>query len=239
MAKSSPSLTWCKAKLGNDMNWWVSEISDSIHWDTEGLAIIDPKQFQHIVDLIEPLYDYGFLNEFLDKAFYTFIIEKIDKDKTINLKRTQESILECEDQFFALPDVIDEEKGPYADFLDHISKLRIKMLNASLDMAQKLTIDELEEEVREAQNKDYMEGRSTHYFSEITAILEYLPAGFELDSDDEVEEKIDEPEPLLKELSHINEDLDEDIEADETMKWEEEEVEEEDDFEEMTSPPDE
>tara|TARA_B100001248_G_C27277573_1_gene406088 strand:- start:421 stop:744 length:324 start_codon:yes stop_codon:yes gene_type:complete len=100
MAKSSPKLSWCKAKLGNDMNWWVSEISDSIHWDTEGLAIIDPKQFQHIVDLIEPLYDYGFLNEFLDKAFYTFIIEKIDKDKTIHLKRTQESILECEDQFF-------------------------------------------------------------------------------------------------------------------------------------------
>ena len=85
-----------------------------------------------------------------------------------------------------------------------------------------------------------MEGRSTHYFSEITAILEYLPAGFELDSDEEVEEKLDEPEPLLKELSHINEDLDDDIEADETMKWEEEEEEEEEDnFEETTSPPDE
>ena len=240
MAKSSPNLSWCKAKLGNDMNWWVSEISDSIHWDTEGLAIIDPKQFQHIVDLIEPLYDYGFLNEFLDKAFYTFIIEKIYKDKTIHLKRTQESILECEDQFFALPDVIDEEKGPYADFLDHISKLRIKMLNASLDVAQKLTIDELEEDIREAQNKDYMEGRATHYFSEITAILEYLPAGFELDSDEEADEKLNESEPLLKELSHIDEDLDDDIETDETMKWEEEEEEEEEDnFEEMTSPPDE
>ena len=113
------------------------------------------------------------------------------------------------------------------------------MLNASLDMTQKLTIDELEEDVREAQNKDYMEGKSTHYFSEISAILEYLPAGFELDSDEEVEEKLDEPEPLLKELSHINEDLDDDIEADETMKWEEEEEEEEDNFEEMTSPPDE
>ena len=112
------------------------------------------------------------------------------------------------------------------------------MLNASLDMAQKLTIDELEEEIREAQNKDYMEGRSTHYFSEITAILEYLPAGFELDSDEGEEEKSDESEPLLKEFSHINEDLDDDIEADETMKWEEEE-EEEDNFEETTSPPDE
>ena len=46
------------------------------------------------------------------------------------------------------------------------------------------------------------------------------------------------PNHFLKKLSHINEDLDDDIEADETMKWEEEE-EEEDNFEEMTSPPDE
>ena len=238
MAKGSPNLSWCKARLGSDMNWWVPEISDPIHWDTDGLGIIDPKQFQYIIDLIEPLYDYGFLNEYLDKAFYAFVIEKIDPDKSVQLKRTQESILECQDQFFALPDVIDEEKGPYADFLDHISKLRIKMLNASLDIVQKLTVDELEESIREEQNKDYMEGRNTHYFSEITAILEYIPEGFELDSEEGKEES-DEEAPLLDELGDIDEDLDDDIEADDTMKWEEEEEEEEGDFEETTSPPDE
>jgi exopolyphosphatase/pppGpp-phosphohydrolase len=114
------------------------------------------------------------------------------------------------------------------------------MLNASLDVAQKLTIDELEEDIREAQNKDYMEGRSTHFFAEITAILEYLPAGFELDSDENEDVEPSETEPLLKELSDIDEDVEDDIEADETMKWEEEEEEEEaDNFEEMTSPPEE
>ena len=241
MAKSSPNLSWCKARLGNDMNWWVSEISDPIHWDTEGLGIIDPKQFQCIIDLIEPLYDYGFLNEYLDKAFYAFAIEKIEPDKTIQIKRTQESILECEDQFFALPDIIDEEKGPYADFLDHISKLRVKMLNASLDVAQKISVDELEESIREEQNKEYMEGRNTHYFSEIKAILEYIPEGFELDSEDATEKEEDTDAPLLDEISDINEDLEEDIETDDTMKWEEEEEDGSsvENYGETTSPPEE
>lgn len=237
MSNSSPKLSWCKAHLGEDMNWWVKEISDPIHWDIDGLGIIDPKQFQYIIDLIEPLYDYGFLNEILDKAFYSFVIEKINPDKSVELKRTVESTLDCEDQFFALPDVIDEEKGPYADFLDHITKLRVKMLNASLEFSQKLTIEELEEDIREEQNKDYMEGRSTHFFSEITSILEYLPEGYELDNDEEPEAK-EAPDQDLEEIADINEDVEDDIEADETMKWDEEEDSEEDDFEETTSPPD-
>ena len=70
--------------------------------------------------------------------------------------------------------------------------------------------------------------------------MEYLPAGFELDSDENEDAETSESEPLLKELNDIDEDLEDDIEADETRKWEEEEEEEEEDnFEEMTSPPEE
>ena len=111
------------------------------------------------------------------------------------------------------------------------------MLNASLEFSQKLTIEELEEDIREEQNKDYMEGRSTHFFSEITSILEYLPEGYELDNDEEPEAK-EAPDHDLEEIADINEDVEDDIEADETMKWDEEEDSEEDDFEETTSPPD-
>tara|TARA_B100001093_G_scaffold519185_1_gene607034 strand:+ start:109 stop:843 length:735 start_codon:yes stop_codon:yes gene_type:complete len=242
MSKSSPKLSWCKARIGEDMNWWVSEISDPIRWDIDGLGIIDPKQFQYIIDLIEPLYDYGFLNEYLDKAFYSFVIEKIEADKSVHLKRTTESILDCEDQFFALPDVIDEEKGPYADFLDHVTKLRVKMLNATFEFAQKLTIEELEDDIREDENKDYMEGRATHFFSEITAILEYIPEGFEAEeeSDEDTGPK-KSPEPAMEEIPDIEESVDDDIEADDTMKWDEEEEEEEDGqsdkYEEPTTPP--
>lgn len=221
------------------MNWWIHEISDSVHWDADGLGIIDPRQFQYIIDLLEPLSDYGLQNELVDDAFYSFGIDKVEKDKTVLLKRVQDSILESEDPLFALPDVLDEEKGPYADLLDHITKLRVKMLNDLIDFSQNLTVEELEEEIREAQNADFLEGRVSHFFSELTAVLEYIPEGFELDDDDESKPK-SEDEELEKDLADVDAVTDEKIEEDETMKWDEEEEEEEadEDYEETTAPPD-
>lgn len=236
MPNTTAKLSWCKARLGEDMNWWVKEISDPVHWDIDGLGIIDPRQFQHILDLIEPLNDYGLHTEILEEAFYSFAIENVEEDKSIYLKRVQDSILESEEQLFALPDIIDEEKGPYADLLDHITKLRVKMLNDLIDFQQQLTVEELEEEIREAQNVDYMEGRANHFFNEITAILEYVPEGFELDDDGEEKSEDDE---LEKDLADVEAAPDEDIETDETMKWDEDEDEDEDNFEEQTTPPDE
>lgn len=218
------------------MNWWIHEISDSVHWDADGLGIIDPRQFQYIIDLLEPLSDYGLQNELVDDAFYSFSIDKVEKDKTVLLKRVQDSILESEDPLFALPDVLDEEKGPYADLLDHITKLRVKMLNDLIDFSQNLTVEELEEEIREAQNADFLEGRVSHFFSELTAILEYIPEGFELDDDDESKPK-SEDEELEKDLADVDAVTDEKIEEDETMKWDEEE-EADEDYEETTAPPD-
>lgn len=236
MPKSTSKLTWCKAHLGEDMNWWVNETSDPVHWDVDGLGIIDPRQFQHIIDLIEPLQDYGLQNELVDDAFYSFSIDKVEKDKTVLLKRIRDSILESEDPLFALPDVLDEDKGPYADLLDHLTKLRIKMLNDLIDFSQSLTIEELEEEIREQQTGDFLEGKATHFFAEITSILEYVPEGFELEEDEPAPKS--EDEELEEDLSGIETDeVDEKIEEDDTMKWDEEEEEEE--YEEPTSPPDE
>jgi hypothetical protein len=219
------------------MNWWVHETSDPVHWDVDGLGIIDPRQFQYIIDLIEPLQDYGLQNELVDDAFYSFSIDKMEKDKTVLLKRVRDSILESEEQLFALPDILDEDKGPYADLLDHLTKLRIKMLNDLIDFSQSLTIEELEEEIRDKQTGDYMEGSTTHFFAEITSILEYVPAGFELEDDEPAPKSKDEE--LEEDLSDIEADeVDEKIEEDDTMKWDEEE-EEEEEFEEPTSPPDE
>jgi hypothetical protein len=220
------------------MNWWVQEISDPIHWDIDGLGIIDPRQFQYILDLLEPLGDYGLQNELVEEAFYPFTIDEVEKDKSVVLKRIQDSILENEEQLFALPNVMDEEKGPYADLIDHITKLRVKLLNDLIDFSQSFTIEELEEEIREAQNSDFMEGRASHFFSEMTAILEYVPEGFELD-DEESSGPKSEDEELEEELSDVEADTSETIEADDTMKWEEEEEEEEVQYEEQTTPPDE
>jgi len=220
------------------MNWWIHEISDSIHWDVDGLGIIDPRQFQYLVDLLEGLSDYGLQTDIVEEAFYTFQIDTIEEDKTVLLKRVEDSILDSEEQLFALPDVMDEEKGPYADLLDHVTKLRIKMLNDLIDFSQKLTVEELEEEIREAQNSDFMEGRATHFFNEITSILEYVPEGFELDEEEGSRPKT-EDEELEADLADVEAAPDEEIEADETMKWDEEEESEEQEYEEQTTPPDE
>ncbi|MDA9317319.1 hypothetical protein N9Q19_00785 [Puniceicoccaceae bacterium] len=241
MSKPNTKLTWCKARLGEDMNWWIHEISDPVHWDIDGLGIIDPRQFQYLIDLLEPLSDYGLQNELVDDAFYSFGIEKVEKDKAVLLKRVKDSILESEDPLFVLPDVLDEEKGPYADLIDHITKLRIKMLNDLIDFSQNLTVEELEEEIRETQSADFMEGRATHFFAELTSILEYVPEGFELDEDEETKPK-SEDEALQKDLADVEDAVpDEKLEEDETMKWDEEEEEEEEggEYEETTAPPDE
>jgi hypothetical protein len=235
MPKLTTKLTWCKARLGEDMNWWIKETSDPLHWDVDGLGIIDPRQFQHITELLEPLQEYGLQNELVDDAFYSFAIDEVEKDKTVHLKRIKDSILESEEQLFALPDILDEDKGPYADLLDHLTKLRIKMLNDLIDFSQKLTIEELEEEIREQQSGDFMEGRATHFFTEITAILEYVPEGFELEEEDSSQKS--EDEELEKDLNEIDAgEVDEKIEEDDTMKWDEEENDDEE-FEETTSPP--
>ena len=223
------------------MNWWINEISDPIHWEIDGLGIIDPRQFQHILDLLEPLGEYGLQTDLVAEAFYSFGIDEVQEDKSVLLKRVQDNILESEDPLFALPDVLDEEKGPYADLLDHITKLRIKMLNDLIDFAQKLTIEELEEEIREAQNGDFLEGRATHFFTEITSILEYVPEGFELDDEEEESTPKSEDEKLVKDLEDVDAgtDTEEKLVADETMKWDEEEEDEEQQYEEHTTPPDE
>ncbi len=220
------------------MNWWIKEISDPIHWEIDGLGIIDPRQFQHFLDLLEPLNEYGLQTDLVAEAFYSFAIDEIQDDKSVLLKRVQDNILDSEDPLFALPDVLDEDKGPYADLLDHITKLRIKMPNDLIDFAQKLTVEELEEEIRESQNGDFLEGRATHYFTELTTILEYVPEGFELDDDDESTPK-SEDEVLEKDLAEVDAgtDIEETLIADETMKWDEEEEDDEQQYEEHTTPP--
>ena len=225
MAKTSSVLEWCIVRLGEDLNWWVEEISDDVHWDVDGLSIIDPRQVGHVVDQIEPLRDYDFQPELFESAFFKFKIEKKLDDNRLRLVRVNDSLLESEDMLFALADVIDEEKGPYADFLDHITRLRVKLLNDTIDFEQKLTVEELEEEIREEQNADFMEGRAIHVFTEINAILEYVPAGYEAELE---EEEAKSPEDDIEE-DFPDVDDDEKIEEDETMKWDEDDDDEESD----------
>ncbi len=215
MAKGSPQLEWCIVRLGEDHNWWVDEVSDPVHWDVDGLSIIDPRQVDHIIELIDPLREYGFDQDIFERAFIPFRITKDLGKGKVRLARIKQPLLESEEKLFALPDVIDEENGPYADFLDHITRLRVKMLNELLDLEEKLTIDEVEDQIREAQNNDFIEGKAVHLFSEITAILDFTPEGH--GDEDEETEKGDDDETA--DLPDVEEEEDEKLKNDSSLKW--------------------
>ncbi|MDR0535073.1 MAG: hypothetical protein LBG65_01750 [Puniceicoccales bacterium] len=222
MAKQSTNLLWCLARLGKDLNWWVKKTSDPVNWDMDGLSVIDPRQMGHILDSLDTLREYGLSLDLVDSAFIPLQIQESNADKTVRLIRVNETFIDSDAVLFALPDVLDEEKGPYAEFLDHITKLRVQLLNANIQFEQKLTVDELEEQVRELQTQAYTEGRSIHAFQEISDILEFVPEGYELNVDEESAEE-EPPEDDIDIGEGFDLDTDEKIEADDTMRWDEEE----------------
>jgi hypothetical protein len=219
MAKSSTTLDWCIVRLGEDHNWWVSEVSDPVRWDVDGLSIIDPRQVLHLLELIEPLRDYAFDQDIMESAFIPFRIEKDLGEGRVRLKRVKESIFESDEKLFILPDVIDEENGPFADLLDHLTKLRVKMLNDLFDFESKLTVDEVEDELREDQNTSFIEGKAVHSFEEITAILDYVPTGWDTDEEQPAKE-IEDDDDDLPELDEAEEEK---LKNDESLKWDEDE----------------
>lgn len=234
MAKGTPQLEWCIVRLGEDHNWWVAEVSDPVHWDVDGLSIIDPRQVDHVIELIDPLREYGFDSDLFERAFIPFRITKDLGKGKVRLARTKQPLLESEEKLFALPDVIDEENGPYADFLDHITRLRVKQLNDLLDFEEKLTVDEVEDQLREAQNNDYIEGKAVHLFAEITAILDFMPAGHG-DDDEETEKGSTE---AGDDLPDVEEEEDEKMKNDSSLKWDEDDEDSDKDDDDKAKKPD-
>jgi hypothetical protein len=228
MARSAPQLEWCIVRLGDDHNWWVEEVSDPVRWDVDGLSIIDPRQVQHIVELVDSLRDYGFDQDLVERAFFPFRIERDLGAGRVRLARVKDSLFESEDKLFALPDLLDEENGPYADFLDHITRLRVKMLNDLFNFEHQLSVDEVEDELREARNIDFMEGKAVHVFTEVTAILDYVPAGWEGEEEGErparKEDELDD-----QDLPALDEAEEERLKNDQSLKWDDDEDEEKDD----------
>jgi len=225
MSKSTTSLEWCIVRLGEDHNWWVEEVSDPVRWDVDSLSIIDPRQVAHLIDLVESLRDHGFNQDIFEPAFISFRIEKDLGQGRVRLKRVKESFFESDEKLFALPDHLDEENGPYADLLDHLTRCRVKMLNDLFDFESKLTIDEVEDQIREDQNTNFIEGKAVHAFAELTAILDFVPEGW--DTDEERPEKSAE-EVDDADLPEIDKEEEERLNKDQSLKWDEDDDEEKD-----------
>ncbi len=220
MAKAISALDWCVVRIGDDHNWWVAETSDPVRWDVDGLSIVDPRQVQHLIELVDPLRDYGFDQDLFEAAFIPFRIDKDLGGGKVRLKRMKESLFDSEEKLFALPDILDEENGPFADLLDHITRCRVKMLNDLFKFESKLTVDEVEEEIREDQNSSFIQGKAVHCFTELTDILDYMPEGY--DSDDEAPVKR-EDDTDDEDLPEVDEEDEAKLKNDESLKWDEDE----------------
>ena len=236
---SSPESEWAIIHFGDDHNWWVEDLSDPLHWDLDRLGIIDPHQMAHVIDLCDSLRDYGFDPDVMDTAFFKFRIDEVKDDRWARIVRVRDSLLDAENDLFALPDVRDEEKGPYADFIEYATLFHVKMLNDILEFESNLTTENVGREIGERTVNESVDGRAVHFFHQITSILEYVPEGYELDLGDDTEI----PKPNREDLTDLPDvDMveDEKIEEDETMRWGDEdkeagEYEEEDDQAEQES----
>ena len=174
--------------------------------------------------------EFGLDSQIVDDAFFTFEIKEEVKGGKIKLVRVRDSLLKAQDMLFALPDVLDEDKGPYADFLNHVSQIRVTMLNELIEFAEPYTQEEMEEVLSEKHNNDFLEGRRSHFSDELISILEFVPDGFAIDADleedDKEEGKEDDYSDLDTELVEVS-DKEEKLLPDEDLKWEEDEEKEE------------
>ena len=227
MEKTNRRLDWCVVRLTEDDSWWVDEISDEVNWDVEGLSIIDPMQFRQIHESLDSLTDYGLDSEIVDDAFFTFEITEELKANTIRLGRVRDSLLKADDHLFALPDIQDEEKGPFADFIAHATGLRVQMLNEVIDFPEPYTVEDLEQILREKESTAFIEGRHIHFYHHIISILEFVPDGYKVETDLDVDEKLPKAEEEYPELETVEEAPEEEarMEKRENLRWDEDEEE--------------
>jgi hypothetical protein len=179
-------MEWCIVRLKEDYNWWVEE-ADLLPeiLEEEQWSILDPRQLEYVFDLLEPLRECGLQNVIVERAFQCFSIDKDLGGGRIRLVACGEIAGETEEKLFALPATFAESYGGYAEFLDHISALRVKFLNGRNQFAQQLTVSELEESVRDMLENSQAEGLPIHLFQEIAEILNYCTAGFHDDGEDD------------------------------------------------------
>ena len=183
-------------------------------------AIVDPRQLAHLIELVDPVRDYGFDQDVFESAFIRFRIDKDLGEGKVRLKRVKDSLFDSEDKLFVLADVLDEENGPYADLLDHLTRCRVKLLNDLFAFEAKLSVDEVEDELREEQNSHFIQGKAVHTFEELTSILDYMPAGYDTDDEAPAKGAEDESDVDLPELEEAEEEK---LKNDESLKWDDEE----------------
>jgi hypothetical protein len=212
----SDKIEWCIIKLKDDRKWWVEKISNDISIDADYAGVVDPRQFEHLIELASPLAEYGLRNEIIENAFLKFRILSELPGNQVKIGFTATKVLSSEEPLFLLPNIIGDNEGPYVEFVDHIIRLRVKLLNDLIDFKIPINGEEIEESMREKYQEKYIEGNNIHIFDEVVDILEYTPPGYDVTQRGEFEE-----EEESNEEAYLRES--ENFEVDE-IDWDDEEL---------------
>ncbi|MDR1413599.1 MAG: hypothetical protein LBI56_01515 [Puniceicoccales bacterium] len=214
--KSENRGNWCTVCLGDDFNWWIHEMGDDGYYDSEMNGAIDPKQVERMVDLLAPLKQYGLNDEVVNNAFVTYAIEKEIPKEMLRIRESKEDIFNARDHIFCLPNITGEHEGPFMDFLDHITALRVKLLNASFDFKQPLNVEEIEDLLHAERQERYVSGVKVHVFDEIASVLDYIPLGYSLE-ESEIEDKPVSEDTL--DLEEFDDQIDESLDIVDEKNW--------------------
>jgi hypothetical protein len=56
-------------KLMDGYQLWLKKVSNDAHTDADHMDIVDPRQFEHLIELTLSLFDGALGNEIVDRAF--------------------------------------------------------------------------------------------------------------------------------------------------------------------------
>jgi hypothetical protein len=98
----------------------------------------------------------------------------------------------------------------------------VKLINDTIKLEQKLTVEDVDEQLSELRNQAMIEGRDIHPFEEITDILEFVPQGHEVPTDDDDDDKPARPQGAAEDIADLPdvEEVDKDMEK--NLRWDDE-----------------
>ena len=186
--------------------------------DGESVGVIDPRQFEYMIELMSPLMEYGLHNEIIENAFMKYRIVMELPENRVKVEHTTTKVMTSGEPLFLMPNVVADNDGPYGEFIHSMIRSRMKLLNESNEFKGPIDVEEIEESIREKAQEQHTGGSVLHIFDEIVDILEYTPAGYDVAKKGEYE---GEEEEEVDELAYVVEE--EEAEADE-INWNNEEL---------------
>ncbi len=176
MEPTTTTPRWIVTRLGNDTNWWVSEVSDEMYWPKDGRSIMDPRQFRDVLERLQAYLPYGYRPESFAAAFQLFEVQSELEEGQLRLRPARMTEDGGGRDLFAMPVIVSEDDSRYGNFVEALEQWRLKMLNKTHHYGRNAEDLDMEEELEAKANDRYFGGEAVHCYDEINDILSWSPA---------------------------------------------------------------